>query len=236
MSKYFRVDLELVPGSVVPLDAHRFLTVLRLGLGDTVVLCDPNGTLFEARLTQSDPLMAEVLGPAPSPDRNACAPLEAWLPLLKGGKTDDLVRQLTELGATRIVPFFSRHAVVRLDAKKAQDRRERFVSITREACNQCGRTDLPEVAIPIDGMPTTGPGAFLWEGGGAPALPTLTARPEFAARILTGPEGGLGLAEAEALIALGWVPLTLGQRILRADTASLVLASLAQAVRGNFEG
>jgi len=235
MSKYFRVDLDLAAGAVVPLDAHRFLTVLRLGKGDTIVLCDPRGALFEARLVSVDPLLAEIVGPAASPPRNPSAPLEVWLPLLKGGKTDDLVRHLTELGATRIVPFSSRNSVARLDGKKAADRRDRFANIAREACNQCGRTDLPEVVTPVDDLPRTGPGAFLWEGGGASALPTLAARPELAARVLSGPEGGLSLVEAEALVTLGWVPLSLGQRILRADTAALVLASLAQAVRGNFE-
>lgn len=235
MSKYFRVDLELAPGAVVPLDAHRFVTVLRLGIGDQVVLCDSNGALFEARLTHSDPLMAEVLGPAPSPSRNPSSPLEVWLPLLKGGKTDDLVRQLTELGATRIIPFSSRNSVVRLDAKKAAERRDRFASIAREACNQCGRTDLPDIATPLDGLPPAGPGAFLWEGGGAPALATLNVQPELAARILSGPEGGLSPQEANALTARGWVPLSLGHRILRAETAVLVLATLAQATRNNFD-
>jgi len=236
MSKYFRVDVELAAGRRVPLDAHRFLTVLRLGLGDTIVLCVPGGVLFEARIGALAPLVAEIIGPAARPDRNAQAPLEVWVPLLKGGKTDDLVRQLTELGATHIVPFFSRHAVVRLDAAKAADRRERFASIAREACNQCGRTDLPTVAAPVAGIATSGPGAFLWEGGGAPALATLSAQPALGARILSGPEGGLGLDEAEALIALGWLPLTLGHRILRADTAAIVLATLAQAVRGGLQG
>jgi len=234
MSKYFRVDADLAPGAVVPLAAHRFLHVLRLGVGDEIVLCDPRGVLFAARIQTTAPLLAEILGPAPSPDRNARHPLEVWLPLLKGGKTDDLVRQMTELGATRIVPFASRHAVARIDKPKAQDKRERWLAIAREACNQCGRTDVPEVALPVDGVPTSGPGMFLWEGGGEAALDTLLASPASAERILTGPEGGLALAEAEALLLSGWVPLTLGHRILRADTAALVLATMAQAARRSF--
>lgn len=234
MSKYFRVESRLTPGAVVPLEAHRFLHVLRLGAGDAIVLCDPSGALFEATITTTSPLMAEIVRPHESPERNATRPLEVWLPLLKGGKSDDLVRQLTELGATRIVPYASRYTVVRLDDKRAAERRTRLEAIAREACNQCGRTDLPAIEPPRDRIPHHGPGVFLWEGGGEPALETLSAKPELAARLLTGPEGGLALAEAEALIALGWVPLTLGPRILRADTAVLVLASLAQAVRGGF--
>lgn len=236
MSKYFRVDLGLTPGAVVPLDAHRFLAVLRLGRGDEIVLCDPGGTLFGARITSTEPLFAEILGPAASPDRNARRPLEVWLPLLKGGRSDDLVRQLTELGATRIAPFFPRYGVVRLDAKKAAERRERHLAIAREACNQCGRTDVPEILPAQGGVPQEGPGMFLWEAGGEPALATLVAHPERAERILTGPEGGLDLSEAERLIALGWTPLTLGPRILRADTAVLTFVAMVQAVRGGFDG
>src|SRR5262245_52837548 len=154
MSKYFRVEARLAPGAMVPLEAHRFLTVLRLGVGDAIVLCDPDGVLFDARIAVTSPPTAEVIGLAASPQRNAKTPLEVWVPLLKGGKTDDLVRQLTELGATRIVPFSSRHAVVRLDAKKAADKRVRFAAIASAACDQCGRTDLPEVVLPVDGMPS----------------------------------------------------------------------------------
>jgi 16S rRNA (uracil1498-N3)-methyltransferase len=235
MSKYFRVDVALRTGEEVPLEAHRFLSVLRLGVGDELVLCDPEGALHRATITGVRPLVARIEGPHDAPERNPRAPLEVWLPLLKGGRSDELVRQLTELGATRIVPFSSRFAVVRLEGRKASERQRRFEAIAREACNQCGRTELPEIAPPHDGLPQMGPGAFLWEGGGEAALEAVRQAPELAGRILTGPDGGLGLNEAEHLISLNWKPLTLGHRILRADTAVLVLAALSQAVRGSLE-
>lgn len=235
MSKVYRVEVALQPGDRVALDTHRFVNVLRHGMGDELVVCDAGGSTFKTRIVETRPLIAEVLVRHSEPDRNPVAPLEVWLPLLKGGRSDGLVRQLTELGATRIVPFTSRYTVVRLGGDKAEARRARFEAIAREACDQCGRTDRPEVVVPQIGLPTTGPGAFLWEGGGEPALTALSAAPELGARLLTGPEGGLEQAEANQLVGLGWRSLTVGRRILRAETAVVVLASLAQAVRGGLE-
>lgn len=233
--------LSLVPGLVLPLDPHRFGKVLRLAVGDTLTLADSSGALYAARCIAATPPLVEVtalLGPAAANPRHA---LEVWLPLLKGGKTDDLIRPLVELGATRIVPFSSKNSVVRLDAKKALERQKRLQAIADESCQQCGRSDQPIIAVPVDHLPTEGPGFFLWEvpfagshpldaasDAAPPARRGLTAR---IARVLSGPEGGLAQDEAERLIALRWVPHWLGPRILRAETATLVLATLVQVAR-----
>lgn len=230
MSKHFRVEEELEVGAVTPLDARRFATVLRLGVGDALRLCDRRGRVFACRVASLEAsrgeMMAEVLAEVPGLGADPETELTVWVPLLKGGKTDDLVRQVTELGATRIAPYSSRHSVVRLDAKKARERQARFAEIAAQACNQCGRTALPEVVVPVDHLPRTGPGIFLWEGGGAPIADALG---NFDARrtLLVGPEGGLAHDEALALVALGWIPATLGARILRAETAVLALVTLA---------
>ena len=175
MSKHFRVEARLAPGEVVagPEVEHRFVRVLRAKIGATFVVCDAAGLLWRARVAALAPFALEVVGTADAPDRNPTRALEVWLPLLKGGRSDDLVRQLTELGATRIVPYASRFAVVRLDAARARDRHARMQAIAREAGNQCGRTLLPEVMMPVDGLPSIGPDAFLWEGGGAAAREVL---------------------------------------------------------------
>ncbi|MFO0749389.1 MAG: RsmE family RNA methyltransferase [Myxococcota bacterium] len=231
MSKHFRVPEVLGVGARVAVDGHRFVRVLRARAGSTFTVCDGAGALWQARVTGLEPFALDVVGPAAAPDRNPSVELEVWVPLLKGGRTDDLVRQLTELGATRIVPFASRHAVVRLDAARAADRHQRMQAIVREAGNQCGRTLLPEVAAPVDGLPSAGPGAFLWEGGGAPAREVLAGG---AARILVGPEGGLGDDEAQRLGALGWTAATLGPRILRAETAVVTFTVMALAALGEL--
>lgn len=229
MSKYYRCDEPLTPGAEVTLPGHRFVRVLRAKVGDGLTLCDPTGALWSARIAALEPFRVLAIARHEGPQREAAHPLEVWVPLLKGGRTDDLVRQLTELGATRIVPFASARAVVRFDAHKAIERQARFANIAREAAQQCGRTVVPEVARPFVGVPTIGPGVFLWEEGGAPARDALVRCP---GRILVGPEGGLAPEEAEALEAAGWHAAWLGPRILRAETACITLAVLALSAAG----
>ncbi len=238
MSRYFRVDEELAPGVEIALEPQRFERVLRVRVGDHLTLCGPSGRLFEVEVITARPPTARVVAAGHEPDRNPRRSLEVWVPMLKGGRTDDLVRQLTELGATRIVPFSSSHAVVRLEASKVDERRRRFAQIAEEAGNQCGRTLLPEVSAPIDGLPSVGGGLFLWEGfaeSGGTTLREALADDELTSRILVGPEGGLSQSEVAHLISLGWTGVGLGPRILRAETAVIMLATLALERRGEFE-
>lgn len=238
MSKLFRLDRVLAPGEpltplglgqVVALDPHRFGRVLRLVAGETLTLVDPTGAAFVARALGGDPPRVEVTALSARPSANPRRPLEVWVPLLKGGKAEDLVRPLIELGATHIVPFSCKRSVVRLDKARALERQKRMQAIADEACQQCGRADSPTVLAWVDHLPKSGPGVFLWEegGGGGESL----ANTE---RLLSGPEGGLDPSEVDHLVGLGWSPMWLGHRILRAETAVLTLAVLAQSARGEL--
>ena len=238
MSKLFRLDRVLAPGEplgplsvgqVVALDPHRFGRVLRLAPGESLTLVDPTGAACLAESLGGDPPRVTVLAPSDRASADPRRPLEVWVPLLKGGKAVDLVRPLIELGATVIVPYACKRSVVRLDAKRAAERQKRMQAIADEACQQCGRADRPQVLPYVDHLPRVGPGVFLWEEGGGSGddLPTTT-------RLLTGPEGGLDPSEADHLVALGWAPMWLGRRILRAETACLTLAILAQSARGEL--
>lgn len=238
MSKLFRLDRVLAPGEplgplavgqLVALDPHRFGRVLRLAPGESLTLVDPTGAAFLAESLGGDPPRVTVIAPSSRPSADPRRELEVWVPLLKGGKAEDLVRPLVELGATVIVPYASKRAVVRLDAKRAVERQKRMQAIADEACQQCGRADRPNVAPYVDHLPRVGPGVFLWEEGGGRGDDLATTP-----RLLTGPEGGLDPSEADHLVALGWSPMWLGQRILRAETACLTLAVLAQSARGEL--
>lgn len=240
MSKLFRLDRvldrsevvrPLVLGDTLSLDPHRFGRVLRLAAGERLTLVDPTGAAFEAVALGGEPPRVEVVATASLPTANPRRPLEVWLPLLKGGKAEDLVRPLVELGATAIVPFSCKRSVVRLDPKRALERQKRMQAIADEACQQCGRTDRPAVLGYVDHLPKSGPGVFLWEEGGGTLADVGLAETE---RLLSGPEGGLDPSEAEHLVGLGWRPMWLGHRILRAETAVLTLTTLAQSTRGEL--
>lgn len=239
MSRHFRVDVALEVGARVALDAARFVRVLRKTAGDPVTLCDAGGRLFEAVLVSTAPCEAEVAAAMADPGRDASRRLEVWLPLLKGGRSDDLVRQLTELGVTDIVPFQSRYSVVQLDPKKAAARVERLRAIAAEATNQCGRLQVPAVRPVATTLPPAGPGIFFWEVGGqrAEALADFVAatHPGSPLGLLFGPEGGLAPDEASALVDAGWTAFSLGPRILRAETAVVVGTALVQAALGALD-
>ncbi len=227
MSRHHRLGLALEAGGtyVVPgAAAHHLGRVLRARVGERFVAVAQDGSRWEARVTGLAPLTVKIVAPAPELAADPAVRLEVWLPLLKGGRTDDLVRQLTELGAARVVPWAAERSVVRLKGDKADRRVRRWRTIAAEATEQCGRATPPEVAQ-VSGLPASGPGVFLWEERGTALRDVLAAAPP--ERILVGPEGGLSPGEVEALVAVGWRGAWLGARILRAETAVVAAATLA---------
>ncbi len=238
MTTRARVPAALAGGEEVRLDDrtdHHLRAVLRLRVGAPVELLDAAGRRWAGTLGPAPTvLVGAALGAAPA---TPAWRLEVWLPLLKGGRTDDLVRQLTELGAGRVVPFVSSRSVARLPAEgpKTARRVARWRDIATEATRQCGRGDVMEVASPA-GLPAVGPGVVFWEGGGGAPREALrearSAAPAEPLRVLTGPEGGLTEAEVRALEARGWRVASLGARVLRAETAVVAAATLAVDVLG----
>jgi 16S rRNA (uracil1498-N3)-methyltransferase len=221
-----RVDTIPVSGQTVALppgEAHHARAVLRQGTGEPVELLAPDGTRWAAVLVPDGAkALAELEGSPADPS----VELEIWLPVLKGGRTDDLVRQLTELGVARIAVFESARAVARAKAGDASRAKlARWRSIAAQATKQCGRASVPEVSW-NPGPPAVGPGIFLWERPGESLRSAVEGWREGWLRLLVGPEGGLDAGEAERLTAAGWTPGWLGPRVLRAETAVITAAVL----------
>ena len=231
-------------------DAHHIARSLRCAVGDTVTVCDGEGTEYTCRLTQirDDAVTATVL--------DACAG-ETELPLSvhllvaypKGDKLETVVQKATELGATRITPFESSRCIKRPGAEKQDKITARLARIAEEAAKQCGRSRLPEVdrTVSFDGALSLAAKSdlvlFCYEGAAvtplpanieraAPALDAARAEgrtPEIA--IFVGSEGGFSPEEAEAASARGFAMTGLGKRILRTETASgFVLSCLIYAL------
>jgi len=230
-----RVEATLQVGESVPIagdQAHHLTVVLRARVGASVELVDGSGARWVGRVTGTSPVTIEVLETVTGPSADPAGRLEVWVPLLKGGKTDDLVRQLTELGVAHITCFTSTRSVARLEPPKRAKRVARWETIAAEATRQCGRVEVPGVCFSA-GLPEAGPGVYLWEEGDAPAHAAFSgAVAEGVLRVLTGPEGGLAAADAAALAAVGWTPASLGARILRAETAVVAAATLGLVALG----
>lgn len=213
-------------------DVSRYLTrVMRLGAGDRFVALDGLGHAYEAVL--ESPASA-ILGPeAPAHEPGVGVRLIQALP--KGDKLEWILQKATELGASRLTPLATRHAVVKLDAGKAEGKLARWKAIAQEAAEQCERGRVPEIDAPTT-IARLGwaPDAFvglLAERAAAPAL--LSALPPVpppgGVVLLVGPEGGWAPEEVEALVAKGARPVSLGARILRTETAALAALAIVAA-------
>lgn len=165
----------------------------------------------------------------------------------KGERMDWVLQKTTELGVTRIFPVMTARVVVKLDAQSAKAKHQRWRTIVQEAARQCGRANVPVVEPPASLAQTLGalPPAerfVLWEEpGGQPLMQSLLDLSLMDAKtttgevqLLVGPEGGLSKEEVALACAHDFVPVTLGRRILRTETAAMVAVTLAQAALGGF--
>ncbi|GAA0732629.1 16S rRNA (uracil(1498)-N(3))-methyltransferase [Sphingomonas japonica] len=231
------LDQRLELGAHIRLDgpqAHYLIAVMRIRDGDPIKLFDDatGEWLALVRNIRKRDLEVEITG-------HLC-PREAvpdlWLvaaPIRKG-RIDWLVEKACELGVDRVVPVLTRRTVVdRLNL-------DRLRAHLIEAAEQCGRTALPSLAEPaklpalLRDWPTDRALFFADETGGAPALDAMRARPGPAA-ILIGPEGGFDPEERAAIRAHPQaVGITLGPRILRADTAAAAAVALWMAASGDW--
>ncbi len=221
--------------------SHYLARVLRLRAGSEFVAFDPTtGTEADAVVVRADADAIVVrIGP-PRPGRATAPRSITWIQgFAKADKCDAIVRDATELGATRIMVATTRRSVVRLDDARADARLARWARIAEEAARQCGRSDAPVVELALtwsdalaraDGANTEAARFFLWERATealAPALFEALARGEDLA-FASGPEGGIEDEEAELAAARGWKATSLGPLVLRTET---VAAAVLGAVR-----
>jgi 16S rRNA (uracil1498-N3)-methyltransferase len=229
------VDTILGEGVEVPLDAAQanyLLAVMRLGVGGAVRLFDDRTGEWAAEIVSAGRRDARLrcvahLAPRePMPDLWLCAAP------VKRQRIDWLAEKACELGVARLVPVLTRRTVVdRLNL-------DRLRAHMIEAAEQCGRTALPGLGEPVKlpALLRDWPGdrqlLFADETGGAPLAEVARAGP---AAILIGPEGGFDAQERDAIRALPRASgVTLGPRILRAETAALAAVSLWMAAAGDW--
>lgn len=216
----------------LPAGAARHVQVLRLQPGDPLTLFDGAGGEWQASVTQMGRSEVRVL-------LQAHIAIERELPLAvtlavgmpANERMDGLVEKATELGVAAIQPLMTERSVLRLQGERADKKIAHWQGVAAAACEQCGRTRVPLVA-PVRGLAdwlralpaATGPRFVLSLRTPQP----LAAPREAAVTFLSGPEGGLSEAEEALASAAGFVPVSLGPRVLRADTAPLAaLAHLA---------
>lgn len=218
----------------LPAGAARHVQVLRLQPGTAITLFNGEGGEFEATITRMGRSDVQVQVGAHTPvERETARVVHLALGVPANERMDWLVEKATELGVASIQPLLAERSVLKLKGERAEKKRAHWQGIAVAACEQCGRNRVPEVreslALP-DWVRTLGPGArFLLslQDGTQPLQQALAAVDPGPVTFLSGPEGGLTAAEEAAALACGFVPVTLGSRTLRAETAPLAaLATL----------
>jgi 16S rRNA (uracil1498-N3)-methyltransferase len=210
--------------------------VLRLKAGDEILVFDGSGKEFEGTIVEErrSSVMVKVQGIFSSKGDSS---LEVTLAqsLLKGEKMDYLIQKATELGVKEIIPFFSSRSVPLWEKSRRPNRHHRWEKIAVEASKQCGRGVVPKIESLQDypGMlraaSTDHLRLILWERDGIKLKEVLERSGEKTKIFFViGPEGGFSLDEVDEATRAGFVAVTLGKRILRAETASLCLLSILQ--------
>jgi 16S rRNA (uracil1498-N3)-methyltransferase len=229
------VRAALGPSAKVELDAGQanYLgNVMRLAAGAELLIFDGSSGEWLARIAEAGKkrMTLTVEGLTREPE----AIPDVWLAFapVKRAQTDWLVEKATELGAAKLIPVMTQRTVAE------RVKLERLQAIAIEAAEQCGRTRLPEIAEPVtlkQLLAERDPSRRLYfadEGGGEPAASAFKAG---AALILIGPEGGFTDEERSAVRAApNSVAISLGPRILRAETAALAALAAYMAVAGDW--
>ncbi len=224
-------------------DARHIKTVLRLKPGDRIGLFDGAGNEYSAGITgfSHDRVEVSILDSFPSVAEPSVQ-IIVFQALLKDRKMDILVRQLTELGISGLIPFVAERSVSRPDAKRLIMRRERWNKISKEALKQCKRGRIMKIGEPVffEDALKIGKDADLkvifWE---KESKSVDFAISHFGSKfekifLMLGPEGGFTVNEIEKAASYEFVSASLGPRVLRAETATIAASVMIQYIFGDL--
>ncbi len=220
-------------------DAKHATQVLRMREGDYAVICDGRGTDYLGRLALAG---GDCVFDLLEKTRNEAEPsvhIRLFQAMPKSDKMEFIVQKAVECGACEIIPFFSKRCVSRPDKKQMAKKLERYQRISYEAAKQCGRGIIPQVGEAVEFstllnmLSPENTGILFYE---CAQLPLREAVPELKSNIdiVIGSEGGFEASEAEALAEHGFVPVSLGKRILRCETAPIAAISVLMNMTGNM--
>jgi 16S rRNA (uracil1498-N3)-methyltransferase len=223
-----------------PEAAHHASRVLRLRVGDAVQIFDGLGNALDATINAisgKHVMLGNLQTCMVQPDSGLHIVLAQAM--CTSDKMDWVVQKATELGATEIVPVQAQRSVAKLTGARADKRTEHLRNVTVSACEQSGRNTLPRLHAPQDlvawlnGMRQATGSKFILLPGGASNLQS-QPKPKGQATLLIGPEGGFATDEANVAQQAGFIPVLLGPRVLRTETAALAGIAALQTLWGDF--
>lgn len=222
-------------------EAHHLARVLRLKEGARVFVFDGNGAEWEAELARVGKREAELQLLAPLTDPVE-SPLRLTLAqaLIKSDKFDWVIQKATELGVTRLAPLITEHSEIRRGDERAEQKLQRWRRIALEAVKQCGRRRLVEIFAPMSFADFCAAAhlernlLFSERGGRRLREVAAESRQINQLNLCVASEGGWSEGELQRAEASGFVPVHLGSRILRTETAAITTVALAQHLFGDL--
>lgn len=240
MPRFFKEFFEDDP-VITGADASHITKSLRMTVGEKLTVCDTHGKDFECEIcsVSDEKTVLKILNcKKTESEPNVAVTLYVCLP--KGDKMDLIIKQAVELGVSEIVPVISGRCIARPDEKSAAKKVERFNKIAAEAAGQSGRGILPKVKPFLTmrqcaaELKNYDKSLFFYELGGVPMTASgINGAKKIA--VITGSEGGFDTDEAKLLCESGAVAVTLGKRILRAETAPAAALTAIMLISGNLE-
>ncbi len=232
----FHCPVPLATGQALslPAGAARHVQVLRLQPGAAITLFNGEGGEFEATVTRMGRSDVDVqVGAHHAIEREAPRAIHLLAGITANERMDWLVEKATELGVASITPLLAERSVLKLKGERADKKRAHWQGVAVAAAEQCGRNRVPVLHAALGlsdwlARPTAeGVRCVLSLAQGTRSL-TAAAAGAAPLVVLSGPEGGLSPAEEALALSSGFIPVTLGSRVLRAETAPLaVLAALS---------
>ena len=241
LSRVF-VETPLASGARVRLGgsaAGHVTRVLRLRAGDAVTLFNGGGSEFAGRIDAARGTEVTVLvGEERQLRRESPLALTLAQGISRGERMDLVVQKATELGVTHLAPLLTERSVVRLDGAQSQRKLAHWRAIAIAACEQSGRNRPPELSAPaalrefLAAAPQESTRLLLTPSSRLRVVDV--PRPAGGVTVLVGPEGGLTEEEQELAVGAGFIGVRLGPRILRTETAAIVILALLQREFGDL--
>lgn len=237
MPKFFVDGSQIKNGKmqITGQDAHHIFSVLRLAPGNRITVCDGQGTDYDCLLqaVDTESAWASVLERSPSGSEPAIK-ISLFQSLPKGAKMELIIQKTVELGVHEIIPVLSENTVVKLRPGRGHAKEERWQKISEAAAKQCGRGIIPQVLPPVSLEQAAAAAAALDFSVAAhekercyglkQALGQMRGQ---SLGIFIGPEGGFSQNEIEMLVAGNILPVSLGRRVLRTETAGFTALLLS---------
>lgn len=218
--------------------AHYLGKVLRMAVGRPLVVFDGQGGQYHGVITELTKKTVSLnLSEFDVASGESPLALELAIGLSRGERFDWVLQKATELGVSRISPLLTERVEVKLPAERLAKKMAHWQQIIISACEQCGRTVLPELQSPSSLsqwlVSSRAQQGFVLHHRTERALADITPPPA-SVSVLVGPEGGLSAAEIEQAEAKGLSALRLGPRVLRTETAPIAALSLLQYQWGDW--